>query len=162
MSFPHRDPSAIAKEFFESCAWQEAGDPGGAAYKASYHLFSELIERVSINRARWIFRHFARVPTKKRVNQIRNDVLLSQLDLMKPKPVILQLAKRLAKENEALPLEERKGPGGVDVPALAKHIENLVKKRERALAAGTWWGPITHEQAIRHFGAPNVATFSKK
>jgi hypothetical protein len=75
---------------------------------------------------------------------------------------MLEFAELLAKENEALPFEQRKGPGGVDVPALAKHIENLVKKRERELAAGTWFGPITGEQAVRHFGAKNVATFSKK
>jgi hypothetical protein len=55
-----------------------------------------------------------------------------------------------------------KGSGRCRVPALAKHIETLVKKRERELAAGTWFGPITREQAVRHFGAKNVAKFSKK
>jgi hypothetical protein len=122
------------------------------------------------NRAKYIFRHFGKLPLKTEINERKNNAVLDRFDrgvwdkeTRKWRPCsMLEFAKLLAKENEALPLEQRKGPGGVDVPALAKHIENLVKKRERELAAGTWFGPITREQAVRHFGAKNVATFSKK
>jgi hypothetical protein len=165
--FPRRDPAEIAAELFRSCAWEEAGDPFGAAHKAAYYLSQELDERIGVDRAKYVFRHFGELPSTTNLNERKNYAVLDRLDMMTdengtPCPVALRLAKRLAKENEALPLAERKGPGGVDVPALAKHIQNLVKKRERELEAGTWHGPVTHEQAVRHFGAKNVATFSEK
>jgi hypothetical protein len=128
------------------------------------------INRLGSLRAKRIFRHFGKLPSTTDLNDRRNYALLDRFDMgvwdketRKWRPVsMLGLAKIVAKENEALPLEERKGPGGVDVAALAKHIENQVKKRERELEAGTWFGPITHEQAIRYFGARNVATSEEK
>lgn len=168
MSFPHRDPSTITKELFESCAWQEAGLPDGAAYKAAYYLFSELDERVGINRARWLFRHFGRPPSQRRLNEIKNYALLDRLDGMKdkktglPSPNILKLANELAKANQTLPVSERRSAGSTDVHALEKHIRDIVKKRKRGLEKRTWRGPVTHEQAVRHFGAKKVETFSKK
>ena len=127
-------------------------------------------KRIGINRAKYTFRHFGKRPSKTDLNEWKNYAVLNRFDrgvwaeeTRKWRPCsMLELAKLLAKENEALPLEERKGPGGVDVTALAKHIENQVKRRERELEAGTWFGPITHEQAIRHFGAQNVATSDEK
>jgi hypothetical protein len=165
--FPYTPPAEAAAELFQSCAWEEAGDAAGAAHKASYYLFGELIERVGIARAKYLFRHFGKLPSKTDINDRKNYVVLDRLDQMKdesgkPCPNYLGLAKQLAPENASLPVEERKGPGGVEITALAKHIGNLAKRRERELAAGIWYGPITREQAIRHFGARNVATISEK
>jgi hypothetical protein len=165
--FPRRLPAEIAAELFRSCEWEEAGEPFGAAHKSSYYLFQELIERLGLDRAKYIFRQFGKLPSTSDLNDWKNHAVLARLDMMtdengRPCPIALRLAKQLAKENEALPLEDRKGPGGVEVTALARHIQNLVKKRERELATGTWFGPITHEQAMRHFGAKNVATISEK
>jgi hypothetical protein len=111
------------------------------------------ITRLGGQRAKRIFQHFGKPLTKTRLNEIKNFGLLDRFDngvwdekTRKSRPCsMLELAKLLAKENEALPKKERKGPGGIGVTALAKHIENLVKKRERELTAGTWHGPITHE-----------------
>lgn len=157
------EPHKAAKELFDSCMAEEVGLPDGAAFKAAYYVFSELTDRAGIDRARWIFRHFGRDPTQSRRNEIKNFALLDRLDMMtdetgKPSPVYLRLAKQLAEENKSLPKSERKGPGGTDVVALAKHIENQDKKRTRSLLAGTWRGPITHDQAVRHFRAKNLAT----
>jgi hypothetical protein len=165
--WPFSDPHDLVAELFCLGRWEEAGDAIGGAHKAANYLFSELIERVGVGRAKYIFRHFGKPPSKTDLNDRKNYAVLDRLDRMKDEngelfPNYLGLAKQLAPENQALPLEERKGPGGVDVPALAKHIENLAKRRERELAAGTWFGPITHEQTVRHFGARNVATIPKK
>jgi hypothetical protein len=168
--FTRRPPSELATELFRSCAWEEAGDPGGAAHKAAYYLFQELIERLGAGHAKYIFRHFGKLPTLTDVNDRENYALLDRFDRgewdqesHKWRPIsMLKLAKIVAKENEALPTQKKKGAGGTDAHALAKHIENLVKRRERELEAGTWFGPITHEQAIRHFGAQNVATSDEK
>lgn len=168
--FPRRDPAEIAAELFRSCAWEEAGSSNGAAYKAAYYLFQELIERGGTDRALWAFRHFGKWPTQTDANNRENYALLTRFDRGEWDqkahawcPIsMLKLATIVAKENEALPVEKKKGAGGTNSHALAKHIENQVKKRERELAAGTWFGPVTHEQAVRHFHAPNVATFSEK
>jgi hypothetical protein len=45
--FPCRDPAEIAAELFRSCQWEVAGDVRGAAHKAAYYLFQELIEHLS-------------------------------------------------------------------------------------------------------------------
>lgn len=76
--------------------------------------------------------------------------------MMKGGPRPLRLAKQLAAENRLLPRAEQRGAGSIDVMALEKQIRTLVKKRERDLAAGTWYGPVTKEQAVRHFGAKKV------
>jgi hypothetical protein len=128
------------------------------------------VNRVGRQRARYAFWQSCKPMTKTDVNNRENYAVLDRFDrgvwdnkTREGRPIsYLGLAKILAEENKALPREQRKGPGGVEVTALAKHIENLVKRRERELAAGTWFGPITHEQAVRHFGAKNVATISKK
>jgi hypothetical protein len=48
-------------------------------------------------------------------------------------------------------------------PSLVRHtLQPITNRAERRRPAGTWFGPITGEQAVRHFGAKNVAAFSKK
>jgi hypothetical protein len=149
---------------------QIAAAPDAPGVEALRREMQTIVARVGVGRAKYIFQHFAKPPSTTDLNDRKNYAVLDRFDrgvwdekTRKWRPCsMLELAKLLAKENEALPLEERKGPGGVDVPALAKHIENQVKRRERELEAGTWFGPITHEQAIRHFGAQNVATSEGK
>jgi hypothetical protein len=168
--WPCMPPKEAAAELLRSCRWEMADDPASSAHKAAYYLFQELIECVGVGRAKYIFRHFGKLPSKTDLSDRKNYAVLDRFDRglwderagdWRPCSM-LALAKLLAKENEALPLEERKGPGGIEVTALAKHIENLVKRRDRELDAGTWFGPITPEQAMRHFGTQNVATSSEK
>lgn len=137
-------------------------DPVDAAEMAAGQLFGEIAADLGEAKARWIFAKWGTPPSASRRAQIKNFALLSRLDRMKPKPVILKLAKQQAAENESLPRREQRGAGSTDVTALEKHIRSLVKKREKGLAERSWFGPVTEEQAIRHFGAKKVETFSPK
>lgn len=134
-------------------------DPIHAAKLKALNLFLEIRESIGEKNARWIFAKWGTPPTQRRMNEIRNHALLDRFDRMKGGS-ILALAKQLAKENETLPIKDRRAAGGVDVVALEKHIRDVVKKRERGLAAGKWHGPITEAQAVRHFGARKVETYS--
>lgn len=84
---------------------------------------------------------------------IRNHGLLDCYDWMKPKPVVLRLAKQIAEENKLLPRSEQRGAGSTDVHSLEKLIRTLVEQREKALKARKWYGPVNHEQAVKYFGA---------
>jgi hypothetical protein len=129
--FPRRYPGEIAKEFFHSCAWEEAGDPGGAAYKAAYYLFSELTERMGVDGARLVFAHFAKRPPKKLVRQIADSELLGRYYLME-KPNVQKLAEQLAEENKKLPREKRKGPrGSTRSPTIDKYLRRLIKRNNQ-------------------------------
>jgi hypothetical protein len=151
---------------------QEQLDPVHTAKLKALDLFLEIRESIGDAKARWVFAKWGTPPSRRRRQEINNDGLLSRLDLMsvrdrktgelRPCPNVLKLAKQLAKENESLPREQQRGAGSTDVHALEKHIRDLVKKRETGLANRTWHGVITHEQAIRHFGAKKVETFSPK
>jgi hypothetical protein len=159
--FPGANPKTLAAELLSACRLEMADDKGDSAHKAAYWLFQQVKAYAGLTAARAAFVHFGRPPTTRRRNEFKNYGLLDRLDMMKPKPVVLQLAKQLAKENALLPRSEQRGAGSTDVHALEKHIRDIVKKRETGLKKGTWTGPITDEQAVRHFGATNVETFSK-
>jgi hypothetical protein len=121
-------------------------------------------------KARHVFRHHAQPQLS--LAEIRNHCLLSRLDNMgtwdwqtgefHAARNMRQLAIQVAKENALLPREEQRGAGGIEADTLARHIKTLVDNRDRELEAGTWFGPINHEQAIRYFHAQNIATFSNK
>jgi hypothetical protein len=132
-------------------------DPIHAAKLKALNLFLEMRENIGEKNARWIFAKWGTPPTQRRLNEIKNHALLDRFDRMQS-PSILALAKQLAKENESLPTKDKRAAGGTDVVALEKHIRDVVKKRERGLAARTWHGPITEAQAVRHFGAKKVET----
>lgn len=159
-------------------------DPRDAAKLAAGRLFAEIQAELGTAAARRIFAMWGTPPTQRRMNEIRNHGLLSRMDIMTDlaktrharekarcesaglpvpdfaPPSLLAFAKELAKENADLPLKDRRAAGGTDVHALEKHIRDMVKKREKGLAAGKWYGPITEAQAIRHFGAQKVETSS--
>jgi len=164
------NPKALAAELFRACAWGMAGNADEAACKAAYWLFAELNKQVGRTGARGAFWQFAKPLTQRRRNEIRNHGLLDRLDMMvdaagNPAPNMLGLAKRMAAENALLTPNERKArgsAGSTDVSSLAKHIRDIVKRREQGLKNRTWHGPVTEEQAMRHFLAKKVATISKK
>jgi hypothetical protein len=141
---------------------QEQLDPVHAAKLKALDLFCEIRGKLGDARARRIFAIWGTPPSASKMAKLKNYGLLDRLDMMKPKPVVLKLAKQLAKENLLLPRGEQRGAGSTDAHALEKHIRTLVKKRESGLKAKTWHGPITPEQAVRHFGAKKVETSSKK
>jgi hypothetical protein len=118
-----------------------AAKPEAERFEAELQMQSGIID-LGLRRAKRIFRHFGRPITKTRLIEINNHGLLSSLDMMKPKPVVHRLAKRLAEENKKLPREQQRGAGSTSVRALEKHIRELEKQREAGIKNGTWCGPL--------------------
>lgn len=139
--------------------FEKQSDPIIWAKKKALATFSEISEVIGDRNARWVFALWGNGVSKRRQQEIDNHMLLIQLDMMK-KPSMLGLAKRLAQENKSLPRAQQKGARGIDVIALEKLIRGAVAKRNKGLEQGTWWGPVTQKQAVRHFGAQKVETSS--
>jgi hypothetical protein len=132
MRLPRRPPHEIVKELFESCTWEEAGDPGGTAFKMAYYIFTESVAHVGIDRTRSAFLHFGKPPNKALMKNIQREGLLRRYHMMKPKPNVDQLAEQIADENKKLPREERSGPrGSINVSSIAKHLRRLIKQRNK-------------------------------
>jgi len=128
--FPRRDPAEIAAELFRSCAWEEAGDPGGAAYKAAYYLFSESMKQIGPDHARLAFTHFATPPSARRMNAFKNKQLIERYKRM-PEPNVMQLAEQIAEENKNLPGDERSGPrGSIHAASIEKHLRRLIGRQK--------------------------------
>jgi hypothetical protein len=122
--------------------------------QAAYKVFCAIMQLHGKTEARRIFLKFGCPPSARKIKQIKNELLLLSLDRMKPKPTVQRLARELAKENETLPQNERHGPrGSTNQASMDKHIRLLLKEREASLKKGTWWGPVTDEQAVRYLGA---------
>jgi hypothetical protein len=97
---------------------------------AAAELFHELWTRHGEAEARRIFAEIGRPSTAKMLAEIKNFKLLFLHDNMEPKPNVQKLARQLAKENEALPEEDRHGPRGTTDPqTLDKHIRRLIRER---------------------------------
>lgn len=115
------------------------GTPDGGE-NAVRELFSVLRSHHDLEVVRQMFAKYSAPPPAQRQIWIRNLGLLDALDRMKPKPVIQQLAFRLAAENKQLPREEQRGARGISPTALDKLIRGLVKaRREHKAKTGNYW-----------------------
>ena len=113
------------------------------ATRAALELFLKIRKHHGDVKARRIFAMWGTPPTPRRLAEIKNLRLFDLLDLMKPRPNVMKLARELARRNETLPRPERYGPSGsFNHEVLERHIFKLVAKRKKCIKAGTWTGPF--------------------
>jgi hypothetical protein len=144
---PWRNPAEIAAELFNSCSFQIQGDPIGAADRAAYYLFQELIVRLGvdqkrhrelvdnitnddrseldlgINRARRALQRYARPLSRRRLNRLKDVSLLDRLDMMPGGPNIHELARQIARETKTEPTE-------TEIDTIKRRIQKLNAKRK--------------------------------
>jgi hypothetical protein len=139
--FPRRPPAEIVAELFRSCAWEEAGDPSGAAHKAADWLFSELIERIGVDDARKIFLHVID-ELSDHAEKHETDMLLFRLNMMRDKKTgkrkanVQALARIIAAENDAF----NKSPERNGAPARSTNQPSIEKQIIRVRNAnGAHW-----------------------
>jgi hypothetical protein len=120
-----------ALQSFIRSVYREGLDTMPGAVDAASNLFHEIERHHGLAEARRIFTKLASPPNARRLNHIKNESLLNQLDMMKPAPDVQRLARKLAEENKALPRGQRHGPRGSTNPVtLDKHIRRLRDKRD--------------------------------
>ncbi|HUI12549.1 MAG TPA: hypothetical protein VL048_03655 [Xanthobacteraceae bacterium] len=107
----------------------------------AYLLFMLIRAHHGERTARRVFAKWGEPPSPKRLRLIANMGLLDRLDTMKPRNV-QRLARELAEENKKLPRAKQHGAGCTDPIELAQQIRRQVKLRDKAMAAGKWYGPI--------------------
>jgi hypothetical protein len=123
-------PLHVLQSFIRS-VYREGLDTMPGAVNAASNLFREIERHHGLAEARRIFAKLASPPNARRLNHIKNESLLNQLDMMKPAPDVQRLARKLAEENKALPRGQRHGPRGSTNPVtLDKHIRRLRDKRD--------------------------------
>jgi hypothetical protein len=116
------------------------------AQRAALELFLVLMRHHGEPAARQIFARWGEPPTKASMAEIKNYGLLDRLDMMRPRPNVQQLARKIAQENQGRAAGERIGPrGSTDPAAIERHLRLWVAKRRTEIAAGTWHGPFPPE-----------------
>jgi hypothetical protein len=159
--FSRRYPGEIAAELFCSCLWEDI-IPSGAAHKAAYYLFQELVEQIGIRDAQRAFLHFGNGPSPRQLKQFKNKLLLDRLDMMKGGPNVQQLAEQIAQENaefnKALPPERNSEAQPTNQMSIDKHIRRLVDQRKahrartaarRLVAQGQTTQPLRKKKTAR-------------
>jgi len=112
----------------------------GAKIRARF-LLAEIEQHHGKRVARRIFRKIIGPESKKARDQWRDWILLARLDGM-PKRHISQLARSLAVEKYGEHATSQQ------VETERKQIKRLIKKREKAIKAGTWHAPGTITSAV--------------
>lgn len=114
---------------------------GFSGSHAAQLLFTAIYEAKGERVARQIFAKLGKPPSPRQQAELANYRLLDRYDMMRL-PNIMQLARELEEENKSLPPSQRRGAGGIDRSNLEAQIKRARKRRDRAIAAGTWFGPM--------------------